>query len=128
MVETIIEVVANVFFEFILALFMALLAWLSAKIAENKKLTNINEAKKEVDDAVFQTVGELQQTVVEGLKASAQDGKLTQEEISELGYQVLSKTMRKLSQPCVDLLHAAGVDLEEYIRGAAEKWVATLKH
>ena len=128
MVETIIEVVANVFFEFILALFMALLAWLSAKIAENKKLTNINEAKKEVDDAVFQTVSELQQTVVDGLKAAAQDGKLTPEEISELGYDVLDGVMRKLSAPSIKLLRAAGVDLEAYIKGAAEKWVATLKH
>ena len=127
MVETIIEVVVDALFEFVAACLMILLAWVGAKIAENKKLANISVAKQEVDDAVFQTVEELQQTVVEGLKAAAQDGKLTQEEISELGYQVLSKTMRKLSQPCVDLLRAAGVDLEEYIRGAAEKWVATLK-
>lgn len=128
MVETIIEVVANVFFEFILALFMALLAWLSAKIAENKKLTNINEAKKEVDDAVFQTVTALQQTVVEGLKAAAQDGKLTEDEITDLGYSVLEAVMRKLSAPSINLLRAAGVDLEAYIRDAAEKWVVTLKH
>lgn len=128
MVETIIEVVVDALFELVAACLMLLLAWVGAKIAENKKLANISVAKQEVDDAVFQTVSELQQTVVEGLKASAQDGKLTQEEITELGYQVLSKTMIKLSQPCVDLLRAAGVDLEEYIRGAAEKWVATIKH
>lgn len=128
MVETIIEVVTAALFDLILAALTVLLAWVGSKIAENKKLTNINEAKQEVDDAVFQTVAELQQTVVEGLKTAAEDGKLTQEEISELGYQVIYRTMRKLSEPSISLLTAAGVDLEAYIQGAAEKWVASLKH
>ena len=128
MVETIIEVVTAALFDLVLAALTVLLAWVGAKIGENKKLANINEAKQEVDDAVFQTVAELQQTVVEGLKAAAEDGKLTQEEISELGYQVIYRSMRKLSEPSISLLRAAGVDLEAYIQGAAEKWVASLKH
>lgn len=127
MVETIIEVATSVLVDLILAGFTILLAWIGAKIGENKKLANINEAKLEVDDAVFQTVEELQQTVVEGLKAAAQDGKLTPEEITDLGFEVLEGVMKKLSKPSENLLRAAGVDLEAYIQGAAEKWVATLK-
>lgn len=127
MVETIIEVVTAALIDLILAALTVLLAWIGSKIAENKKLTNINTAKREVDEAVLQTVTELQQTVVEGLKAAAQDGKLTQEEITDLGYKVLERVMRKLSEPSIKLLLAAGVDLEAYIKGAAEKWVATLK-
>ena len=127
MVETIIEVATAALFDLILAAITVLFAWIGSKIATSKKLANINAAKHEVDDAVFQTVAELQQTVVEGLKAAAEDGKLTQQEISELGYQVIYKAMRKLSEPSVSLLRAAGVDLEAYIRGAAEKWVASLK-
>ena len=128
MVETIIEVVTAAIIDLIIAVLMVLLAWVGSKIAENKKLANISVAKQEVDDAVFQTVSELQQTVVDGLKAAAQDGKLTPEEITELGYDVLDGVMRKLSEPSIKLLLAAGVDLEAYIQGAAEKWVATLKH
>ena len=128
MVETIIEVVTAALFDLVLAALTVLLAWVGSKIAENKKLANINEAKQEVDDAVFQTVTELQQTVVDGLKAAAKDGKLTPEEITELGYEMLEGVMRKISKPCIDLLRAAGVDLEAYIKGAAEKWVATMKH
>lgn len=127
MVEAMIEVVTAALFDLILAALTVLLAWIGSKIATNKKLANINAAKMEIDDAVFQTVAELQQTIVEGLKASAEDGKLTPEEISELGYQVIYRTMRKLSEPSISLLHAAGVDLEAYIQGAAEKWVASLK-
>ena len=127
MVDAMIEVVTAALFDLILAALTVLLAWIGSKIAENKKLANINAAKMEADDAVFQTVAELQQTVVEGLKAAAEDGKLTPEEISELSYQVLYKTLRKMSQPSIELLRAAGVDLEAYIQGAAEKWVASLK-
>ena len=127
MVDAMIEVVTAALFDLILAALTVLLAWIGSKIAENKKLANINAAKMEADDAVFQTVAELQQTVVEGLKAASEDGKLTPEEISELSYQVLYKTLRKMSQPSIELLRAAGVDLEAYIQGAAEKWVASLK-
>jgi hypothetical protein len=127
MVDAMIEVVTAALFDLILAALTVLLAWIGSKIATNKKLANINAAKMEIDDAVFQTVAELQQTVVEGLKAASEDGKLTPEEISELSYQVLYKTLRKMSQPSIELLRAAGVDLEAYIQGAAEKWVASLK-
>ena len=126
-VETIIEVAADVLFEVIFAALAVLFAWVGTKIGTNKKLANINEAKLEVDDAVFQTVVELQQTVVEGLKASAKDGKLTREEIDELGQEVVVGAIKKLSVPSVNLLRAAGVDLEAYIKGAAEKWVASIK-
>ena len=127
MVEAIIEVVTAALIDLILAALTVLLAWVGSKIAENKKLANINAAKHEVDDAVFQTVAELQQTVVDGLKAASEDGKLSIEEITDLGYEMLEGVMRKLSEPSIHLLRAAGVDLEAYIRGAAEKWVASLK-
>ena len=125
---TLIEVAADVLFDVILALLTVLLAWVGFKVGTNTKLENINAAKAEVDEAVFQTVSELQQTVVDELKASAKDGKLTPEEISVLGQAVLVGVINKLSKPSENLLRAAGVDLEAYIKGAAEKWVATFKH
>lgn len=127
MVETIIEVVTAALFDVVLAALTVLLTWVGTKIGTNKKLANINAAKHEVDDAVFQTVSELQQTVVEGLKAAAEDGKLTPEEITDLGLELFDGVVRKLSDPSISILRAAGVDLEAYIQGAAEKWVAALK-
>lgn len=128
MFEAFIEVAAGVLFDVILALLTVLLAWVGTKIGTNKKLENINAAKAEVDEAVFQTVRELQQTVVDNLKASAKDGKLTPEEISVLGQAVMVGVINKLSKPSENLLRAAGVDLDAYIKGATEKWVATFKH
>ena len=42
-----------------------------------------------------QTVEELQQTLVEGLKAGREDGKLTKEEIASLGEALLDGTIAK---------------------------------
>lgn len=127
MVEIIIEVVVDALTELALGALAALFAWLTWKLGENQKLKNINEAKGEVEDAVLQTVKELQQTIVGDLKAAAVDGKLTADEIAMLGRDTMALVMAKLSEPCKRVLIAAGVDLEVYIQGAAEKWVDYIK-
>ena len=127
MAGIIIEVVVDALTELALGALAALFAWLTWKIGENQKLKNINEAKDEVEDAVLQTVKELQQTIVGDLKAAAVDGKLTSDEIAMLGRDTMVLVMAKLSEPCKRVLVAAGVDLEVYIQGAAEKWVDYIK-
>lgn len=73
------------------------------------------------------TVEELQQILVEGLKASREDGKLTKEEITSLGEALLDGTKAKMSAPTVKLLAAAAVDITALIHGAGESWIAKLK-
>ena len=84
------------------------------------ELSNINKAKDELILAAQQTVMELQQTVVEGLKDVAIDGKLPEEEITELAGLLVSKTKEKMSLPAIKLLEAASVDVNALIRGAGE--------
>lgn len=127
MAEIIIEVVVDVLTELAFGALAALFAWVGLKIGTNQKLANINAAKDEVEDAVLQTVKELQQTIVADLKAAAADHKLTQDEIAMLGRNTMALVMAKLSEPCKQVLIAAGVDLEVYIQGAAEKWVDYIK-
>lgn len=127
MFDAIIETVAAILAELGVAALMVLFAWVGAKVGTNKKLANVNEAKAEVEDAALQTVKELQQTIVGDLKAAAIDGKLTQDEITKLGHTTMTLVMAKLSEPCKKVLVAAGVDLEIYIKGAAEKWVDYIK-
>lgn len=95
-------------------------AWVTAKLAKRAELININKAKDELVAAAQQTVMELQQTVVEGLKAKASDGKLTDDEIKELGLLLLAKTKEKMSLPAIKVLEAAAVDVNALIRGAGE--------
>jgi len=73
------------------------------------------------------TVGELQQTIVDGLKGSREDGKLTKEEISALGVALVQKTIEKMSASTHGLLDAAGVDIAALIHGAGEYWINQLK-
>lgn len=101
--------------------------WLTAQIGKVKKLQTVKLATDEAKDAAITTVLELQQTVVDDLKASAADGKLTKEEIAKLKNDLLAMSMAKLSDASVKVLTAAGVDISAIITGAAEAMVGQMK-
>ena len=101
-------------------------AWLTSKIGKRIQLSNINQAKDELIVAAQQTVLELQQTVVEGLKAASKDGKLSDDEIAGLGVTLLAKTKEKMSAPAIQLLEAASIDVNALIRGAGEELIAKM--
>ena len=94
-------------------------AW-AAKIGQNNKLANIKAAIGQVTQAAQTTVGELQQTTVEAMKAAAADGKLTEDQIRTLKADLLRMTREKLAEPTVQLLEAAKLDINAMIQGAAE--------
>ena len=120
MTDAIINVIAQVLATLLITLIGVLGAWLTAKIGKRVELSNINKAKDELILAAQQTVMELQQTVVEGLKDVAIDGKLSEEEITELSGLLVNKTKEKMSLPAIKLLEAAAVDVNALIRGAGE--------
>ena len=74
----------------------------------------------QVTQAAQTTVGELQQTTVEAMKAAAADGKLTEDQIRTLKADLLRMTREKLAEPTVQLLEAAKLDINAMIQGAAE--------
>lgn len=102
--------------------------WLTAQIGKVKQLQTVQIATNEAKDAAITTVMELQQTVVDDLKAAAVDGKLTKEEIEKLKNDVLSMSMAKLSNASVKVLTAAGVDISAIITGAAESVIGSIKN
>lgn len=118
--DVIINIAAQVVSTLLITLIGVLGAWLTAKIGKRVELTNINKAKDELIAAAQQTVMELQQTIVEGLKEKAADGKLTDEEIEGLCLSLLTKTKEKMSLPAIKVLEAAAVDVNALIRGAGE--------
>ena len=126
MQDAIIEVITQVLATLLITLIGVLGTWLTAKVLKRVELTNINKAKDELIEAAQQTVMELQQTVVEGMKAAAKDGKLTEDEITELSIMLLNKTKQKMSLPAIQLLEAASVDVNALIRGAGEALIAEL--
>ncbi len=122
-IETIVSVLANL----AVTLIGVLSAWLLAQIGKSQKLGNIHKAVAELTTAAETTVLELQQTTVDAMKEAAADGKLTQEEITELGHLLLSGTLVKMSDSAMDVLEAAGVDVNAIVTGAGEALIAKMK-
>ena len=101
--------------------------WLSIQIGKVKQLQTVQLATDEAKDAAITTVLELQQTVVDDLKAAAVDGKLTKEEIAKLKNDLISMSMAKLSDTSVKILTAAGVDISAIIAGVGEALIGKMK-
>lgn len=127
MVDIIIENVAQIVATLLITLIGVLGAWLTTKLAQRQELGSINTAMQEVILLAQQTAAELQQTVVDGLKAGRVDGKLSEAEIKALGETLITKTMEKMSAPATKLLTSATVDVSALIRGAGESWINKMK-
>ena len=125
--EVIIETAVQIVATLILTLIGVLGTWLTAKIAKRNELANINAATNEAIGAAQLTVLELKQTVVDGWKAASADGKLSKDEITQLGTMLIEKTMEKMSDSAKNLLTAAGVDITAIIKGAGEAMVQNMK-
>ena len=91
--EVIIEMVAQIVGTFMLMLIGVAGTWLTAKIAKRNELATIAAATEEATAAAQRVVLELQQTMVEGMKASCEDGKLSDSEIEQLSALLLNKAM-----------------------------------
>lgn len=124
--DAVISVITQVVATLLITLIGVLGAWLTAKIGKKVELSNINRAKDELIAAAQQTVMELQQTVVEGMKNAAKDGKLSEDEITELSLMLMAKTKEKMSLPAIQLLEAAAVDVNALIRGAGEALISQM--
>lgn len=127
MTNVILENLVNIVATLLIMLIGVLGTWLTAQISKTQRLGNIKTAVEGVVNMAQLTAQELQQTVVNELKAANADNKLIKEEIERLGILLLDKTKEKLSVPTYDLLNAAGVDIEAIIRGAGKAWIQEIK-
>ena len=122
-----IENVVNIVAAFFIALIGVFGAWLTAKLGKATQLDTVNRAQQELIKLAQITVGELKQTVVDGMKAASKDGKLTTDEIAQLGQLLYEKTTAKLSASAMDVLTAAQVDISALITGTAEQLIGKMK-
>lgn len=125
--EVIIEMVAQIIGTFALMLIGVAGTWLTAKIAKRNELATIAAATEEATAAAQRVVLELQQTMVEGMKASCEDGKLSESEIEQLSALLLNKAMAQMSEPAKNVLAAAGKDVSAIIQSAGEAMILAIK-
>ena len=123
LIENAVEIAAA----FFIALIGVFGAWLTAKLGKATQLDTVNRAQQELIKLAQITVGELKQTVVDGMKAAHKDGKLTKDEITQLGQLLFDKTTAKLSASAMDVLTAAQVDISALITGTAEHLIGQMK-
>lgn len=123
-IESIVSVAANL----AVTLIGVFGVWLLTQISKTQKLNTINTAVGELTAAAEQTVLELQQTVVEDMKAAHADGKLTKDEIRALGRKLLDGALQKMSDSGIEVLKAANVDINAIIVGAGEALIAKMKN
>ena len=123
LIENAVEIAAA----FFIALIGVFGAWLTAKLGKATQLDTVNRAQQELIKLAQITVGELKQTVVDGMKAAHTDGKLTKEEIASLGQLLFEKTAAKISASALDVLTAAQVDISALITGTAEHLIGQMK-
>ena len=122
-----IENAVNIAAAFFIALIGVFGAWLTAKLGKATQLDTVNRAQQELIKLAQITVGELKQTVVDGMKTAHADGKLTKEEIVQLGQLLYDKTTAKLSASAMDVLTASQVDISALITGTAEHLIGQMK-
>ena len=127
MTDIIIQNVTQVAATLLITLIGVLGAWRTTKLAKKEELKNITAATNELVSAAQITVLELQQTTVDGWKEIHADGKLTDDEKKWLGKALLDKTKEKMSVPAMNLLTAAGVDVNAIITGAGESMIRSIK-
>ena len=125
--DILIENAVNITAAFFIALIGVLGAWLTAKLGKSTELDTVNRAQQELIKLAQITVGELKQTVVDGMKAAHKDGKLSKEEIAQLGHLLFEKTTATLSASAMDVLTAAQVDISALITGTAEHLIGQMK-
>lgn len=126
-VNVVIESAANVAAILLAAVLTYAINYLRVIVANKLKMQSTALALSSLDTAVAQTVAELQQTLVEDLKAASEDGKLDDDEIKMLGELLVKGATAKLSEPAAELIKAAGIDIAEYIKSVAEGYVLQVK-
>lgn len=127
MPDIVIETACRIIGTIILSLLGVLSAYWSAKLAKRAELANLSIAMDELIRQTQITVGELQQTLVDDLKAASLDGKLSEEEITALGTTLYNHTKRKLAPALWSILDAAGVDIQTAITSIAEDWIREIR-
>ena len=98
-----------------------------AWIKRNTKSESLKSALELLEQTATTTVGELQQTLVDGWKEANDDGKLTESEVRELKTKSLALVKKRLGAAAQEVVVAAGIDLNDRIRAAVEAAITAMK-
>lgn len=127
MQEILVESVLQIVTQTVLILLSLAGTWAATRLAKTQKFQSLSAAVTEATAMAQQTVSALQQTLVDGWKAAAPDGKLTDEQIALLNQKLLEITKSKMSDAAIKLILGANKDLNAIIQDAGEAWLRKIK-
>lgn len=127
MQEILVESVLQIVTQAVLILLSLVGTWAATRLAKTQKFQSLSAAVTEATAMTQQTVSALQQTLVDGWKAAAPDGKLTDEQIALLNQKLLEITKSKMSDAAIKLILGANKDLNAIIQDAGEAWLRKIK-
>ena len=127
MQEILVESVLQIVTRAVLILLSLAGTWAATRLAKTQKFQSLSAAVTEATAMAQQTVSALQQTLVDGWKAAAPDGKLTDEQIALLNQRLLEITKSKMSDAAIKLILGANQDLNAIIQDAGEAWLRKIK-
>lgn len=127
MQEILFESVLQIVTQAVLILLSLFGTWAAMRLAKTQKFQALSAAVTEATAMAQQTVSALQQTLVDGWKAAAPDGKLTDEQIALLNQKLLEITKSKMSDAAIKLILGANKDLNAIIQDAGEAWLRKIK-
>ena len=127
MQEILVESVLQIVTQAVLILLSLAGTWAATRLAKTQKFQSLSAAVTEATAMAQKTVSALQQTLVDGWKAAAPDGKLTDEQIALLNQKLLEITKSKMSDAAIKLILGANKDLNAIIQDAGEAWLRKIK-
>ena len=127
MQEILVESVLQIVTRAVLILLSLAGTWAATRLAKTQKFQSLSAAVTEATAMAQQTVSALQQTLVDGWKAAAPDGKLNDEQIALLNQKLLEITKSKMSDAAIKLILGANQDLNAIIQDAGEAWLRKIK-
>ena len=99
------------------------------KVLKSKGIDLINNDLIKVEDVVVKVVKYLNQTVVDGMKEASDDGKLTDEQISEIQSKALDLIYKLLDSNTIkSLISKYGENYTDYIKVLIENSVVDVKN
>lgn len=99
------------------------------KVLKSKGIDLINNDLIKVEDVVVKVVKYLNQTVVDGMKEASDDGKLTDEQISDIQSKALDLIYKLLDSNAIkSLISKYGENYTDYIKVLIENSVVDVKN
>ena len=100
------------------------ISWLRTKVVNEKYGKYLTWTEEITHNVVF----DLQQSIVEGLKASSEDGKLTSEEAENIKSLAMEKIKNQIPSYIYDFLSRGFADVNDMISSYIEKTVYEMKN